>query len=519
MDHDRGTGDPTDDPRGRFRSLWRQVRDLEGARQLLEWDQETYMPPAGAEARGRLLGTLAGLEHERLTDPALQEAVEELAATAAGTAEGDEWAAQAREARRRIRRSTAVPRRLAEELAQASSAGLAAWQEARRRDDFQAFAAPLARLLALKREQAACLAAGGPSYDALLDEFEPGATEADLLPLFAALRARLVPLVRAVVESGRTVDETPLRGRFPMEAQRRLGRFVAAEIGFDWSAGRLDRSAHPFCTGIARRDVRLTWRGQEEDLRQALMGVLHEMGHGLYDQGLPEEWEGTPLGEPVSTGVHESQSRLWEILVGRGRPFWRWLLPHLRHAFPGHVARLDEIWPALHAIRPTLIRVEADEATYNLHVLVRFELERALFAGRLQVADLPAAWDDLYSEVLGVRAARPAQGVLQDLHWAAGLFGYFPTYTLGTLAAVQLFTAARRDIGDLDGQLASGEFAPLLGWLRERVHRHGARYQPRELLTRAAGAPPSAEPFLAYLEGIAEEVYGVAPVAAAAPSR
>ena len=518
MDHGEPPA-PLSDAQERFRRLWRQVRDLEGARQLLEWDQETYMPPAGAAARGRVLGTLAGLEHERLSDPALGEAVEAIAASASP---GDEWEAQAREARRRIRRATAVPRRLAEELAEAASAGLAAWQEARRAKDFAPFVAPLARLLRAKREQAACLAsggAGGPAYDSLLDEHEPGATTADLVPLFAALRARLVPLVRAIVDSGVTVDETPLRGHFPMEAQRQLGTFVAAEIGFDWSAGRLDRSTHPFCTGIDRRDVRLTWRGQEADLRQALMGVLHEMGHGLYDQGLPAAWESTPLGEPASTGVHESQSRLWEILVGRGRPFWRWLLPHVRQAFPGYAPPLDAVWKALHAIKPTLIRVEADEATYNLHVLVRFELERALFGGDLQVADLPAAWDDLHAEVLGLRPPDVVQGVLQDLHWAAGLFGYFPTYTLGTLAAVQLFAAARAQLGDLDAQLARGEFAPLLSWLRERVHRHGARYSPRELLTNAAGAPPSAEPFLAYVEGIAEEVYGVAPAAAAASSR
>jgi len=464
------------------------------------------MPVAGAEARGRVLGTLAGLEHDRLTAPELGEAVE---AIAAGAEADSEWQAQAREARRRIRRATALPRRLAEALAEAASSGLAAWQEARRQNHFAPFAPALERLLALKREQARCLADGGPLYDALLDEFEPGARESDLVPLFAALRARLVPLVRAVVESGRVADESPLRGRFPMEAQRQLGRFVAGEIGFDWRAGRLDLSAHPFCTGIARRDVRLTWRGQEEDLRQALMGVLHEMGHGLYDQGLPEPWEGTPLGEAASTAVHESQSRLWEILVGRGRPFWQWLLPHVRHAFPGHAPELDAIWPALHAIRPTLIRVEADEATYNLHVLVRFELERALFAGGLEVADLPAAWDDLYDEVLRVRAPDPRQGVLQDLHWGGGLFGYFPTYTLGTLAAVQLFDTAKRALGDLDAQLARGEFAPLLSWLREHVHRHGARYPPRELLERATGAPASAEPFLAYLEGVAEEVYGV----------
>jgi carboxypeptidase Taq len=492
--------------RDRFRRLWREIRDLEAARQLLEWDQETCMPPLGAEARARVLGTLAGVDHERLTAPALAEAVAEVAA---GALPGDEWEAQAREAQRRIRRATALPRRLAEELAEAASAGLAAWQEARRRCDYAPFAAPLARLLALKREQAACLAGDGDPYDALLDEYEPGATTKDLLPLFAALRGRLVPLVRAVVEGGQPVDETPLRGRFPIEAQRLLGTFVAGEIGFDWRAGRLDRSTHPFCAGIDRRDVRLTWRGQEEDLRQALMGVLHEMGHGLYDQGLPAQWDGTPLGEPASTGVHESQSRLWEILVGRGRPFWRWLLPHVRHAFPGHAPELDRLWAALHAIRPTLIRVEADEATYNLHVLVRFELERELFAGRLEVAELPGAWDDLYEEVLGVRPGNVVEGVLQDLHWAAGYFGYFPTYALGTLAAVQLFGAARAAIGDLDAQLEHGEFLPLLSWLREHVHRHGSRYPPRELLARACGAPLSAEPFLAYLEAVAAEVYGI----------
>lgn len=490
----------------RFRTLWRPIRDLESAQQLLEWDQETYMPPAGAEGRGRALGTIVGLIHQLLTAAELTATVDELAA---GATPGEVWEAQAREARRRIRRATRVPRRLAEELAEASSAGLAAWQEARKRRDFALFAPALVRLLALKRKEASCLADGGRPYDALLDVFEPGATEGALSPLFAALRARLVPLVRAVVDSGRTVDESPARGKFPIEAQRQLGIFVAGEIGFDWSAGRLDRSTHPFCTGIGRRDVRLTWRGEEDDLRQALMGILHEMGHGLYDQGLPAEWEGTPLGEPASTGIHESQSRLWEILVGRGRPFWQWLLPHLRHAFPGHAFDVERLWPVLHAIRPSLIRVEADEATYNLHVLVRFELERALFASELEVQALPAAWDDLYAEVLGVRPAHAAEGVLQDLHWAAGMFGYFPTYALGTLAAVQLFAAARASLGDLDGALGRGEFAPLLGWLREHVHQHGANYLPRELLTRACGAPPSAEPSLAYVEDVAAEVYDV----------
>ena len=494
----------------RFRALWGEIRDLESAQQLLEWDQETYMPAGGAAARGRVLATLAGLRHARLTAPELSETV----ATLAEAAPDGEWEAQAREASRLVRRATAVPRRLAEEIAAASSAGLAAWQEARPRRDYALLAPALARLLSLKREEAGCLASdgtkGGRLYDALLDQYEPGATEAELSPLFALLRSRLVPLVRAVGESGRTVDEVAARGAYPRDAQRELGAWVAAQIGFDFTAGRLDLAAHPFCMGIDRRDVRLTWRADEADFRPGLMGILHEMGHGLYDQGLPETWQGTPLGEAASVGVHESQSRLWEVLVGRGPAFWRWLRPRFRQAFPGQGPADSELWRVLHAIRPSLIRVEADEATYNLHVLVRFELERALFDGSLQVADLPQAWDDAYEAVLGLRPAHDGEGVLQDLHWAAGYFGYFPTYTLGTLAAVQLYRAADRALGGLEEAIAAGDFGGLLGWLRANVHGHGSRFRPAELLARAAGAALSAEPFLAYVEGVASATYGVA---------
>lgn len=505
------------DLHARFRGLWGEIRDLESAQQLLEWDQETYMPAGGAAARGRVLATLAGLRHARLTAPELADTV----AALAEAAPDGEWEAQSREASRLVQRAAAVPRRLAEEIASASSAGLAAWQEARPRRDYALLAPALARLLSLKREEAACLVSqltrGARLYDALLDQYEPGATEADLSPLFSLLRSRLVPLVRAVVESGRTVDEGAVRGAYPRDAQRELGAWVAEQIGFDFTAGRLDLSAHPFCMGIDRRDVRLTWRADEADFRPGLMGILHEMGHGLYDQGLPEAWQGTPLGEAASVGVHESQSRLWEILVGRGRAFWRWLRPRFRQAFPGQGPDDSELWRALHAIRPSLIRVEADEATYNLHVLVRFELESALFDGSLGVADLPAAWNDAYEAALGLRPAHDGEGVLQDLHWAAGYFGYFPTYTLGTLAAVQLYRAAEQALGGLDEAIASGDFGGLLGWLRLNVHRLGSRFPPRELIERACGEGPSAEPFLHHLEGLAEQVYGLRSAAAPAP--
>ncbi|HRC84863.1 MAG TPA: carboxypeptidase M32, partial [Thermoanaerobaculia bacterium] len=325
----------------------------------------------------------------------------------------------------------------------------------------------------------------------------------------AELRRELTPLVQAVAGSSPPA-ESDFAGPFPYDAQRRLALELIEAVGFDGEAGRLDLSTHPFCIGIAAGDVRLTWRWQEDDFRPALFGVLHEAGHGLYEQGLPAEWERTPLGAAVSLGIHESQSRLWENHVGRSRPFLRWLLPRLRQAFPSFVGiRVDRLWQALHRVEPSLIRTEADEVTYNLHVLVRFEIERAIFAGDLPVAEIPERWDSLYEEVLGIRPPDAASGALQDIHWAQGSFGYFPTYTLGTLAAAQLYKAAERDLGQLEDDLAQGRFGPLLGWLRTKIHGHGARLSPAELIEEATGKPLSARDFLDYVSSTTEEVYGV----------
>lgn len=463
------------------------------------------MPAGGAPARGRALGTLAGVRHRLLIGAELADALDAFEASA--EPDGKD-AAQARVARRELERAARVPAALAAALAERESAALVAWQAARAAKDFALFAPEFAALLALKREEARAIAGpGGDPYDALLDRFEPGATAAELEPLLERVRAALAPRVAAV--AGLQVDESPARGAFPAAGQRALVQRVAEAIGFDFAAGRLDRAAHPFCSGFSPRDVRLTWRWREDDFRPGLFGVMHETGHGLYEQGLPLAWEGTPLGESAGLGTHESQSRLWENAVGRSLGFWRWLAPQWGNYFPDAVPPDPErLWPALHTCRRSPIRVEADEATYDLHVVARFRLERRLFAGELEVPDLPEAWNAEYEALLGIRPRDDGEGVLQDIHWAMGLYGYFPTYTLGNLMAAQFFEAAARALGDLEDAFAHGEFRPLLDWLRGRVHVHGRRRSARELLLAATGRPLDPAPYLQALEARIRRVYG-----------
>jgi carboxypeptidase Taq len=485
-----------DDKRAGLLAIWSEVRALAGVEMLLSWDQETMMPAAAAESRALQLSTLAGIRHDVLVGEAMQRALEALED---GGSRDPVDLALLREARRSVDRARKIPPSLARELAAARSRGVASWQQARAANRFAVFRGALARLLELKREEARALNADCP-YDALLDEYEPGLTTSSLEELFQPLERSLAQLVRDVGDSVRRPDATVLRGSFPRARQLELGRMVARTVGFDFERGRLDGSAHPFCMGVAACDVRLTWRGDDDDFRPGLFGILHEVGHGLYEQGLPADWQGSPLGEAASLGIHESQSRLWENHVGRSAEFWRWLLPHFRAAFPGFAAtRAEEVVPALRLVEPSPVRVDADETTYNLHVIARFRLERALFGGGLSVDDLPAAWSAEIERLLGVAVPDDNRGALQDIHWAAGLFGYFPTYTLGNLVAAQLFEAACCDLPDLGDRVARGEFVPLLSWLRERVHRRGASLPPAELVAAATGKPLSTEPFLRYV--------------------
>lgn len=500
-------------------SSLREIALLGSTASVLHWDEQTKMPPKGAPHRANQVSLLARLCHEQFTSPRIGELLAELeAAGGTGTDPESDQAVVVRETRRSYSRAVKLPSSLVEELARTTVLAQQAWAEARRQSDYASFEPWLTKILDLKRQEAACVAAdGGPGfasgnpYDALLDEFEPGETAESIRALFSSLRAPLVELVAKVAESGRRPPTEILERHYPAFRQEELAREVAAAVGFDFEAGRLDTSVHPFCTGLGPGDTRLTTRYDERFFPDAFFGTLHETGHGLYDQGLAGEHFGTPLGEAVSLGIHESQSRLWENLVGRGRPFWTWYMPRLRQAFPEALDGVtEEQWlAAINAVQPSLIRVEADEVTYNLHTLLRFETEEALLRGELSPRDLPEAWNSRMKEYLGITPPDDAKGCLQDIHWSGGAIGYFPTYTLGNLYSAQLFEAARRDLGDLDGQISRGEFAPLLGWLREKIHRHGKRYAPRELIRRATGEDPSPEPLLRHLRRKTAEVYGV----------
>src|SRR5579883_1330774 len=499
---------------------------------VLGWDEQTYMPPGGAAHRSRQMALLAELHHERATDPRIGELLAIVEESALVAEPGSVAGANVRELRRTYDRRVRLPRTLVEELARTISMAQAEWVTARAASDFRRFRPWLETIIRLKREESTCLAdslaSGGSArsvYDPLLDEYEPGARTTELVTLFEALRRELKPLVAAIVEAGSrpagggagrdssaAADAAAiLRRRYPLERQRVFGEAVAAAVGFDFRRGRLDVAAHPFCTGIGVGDCRITTRFEEREFGDAFFGILHEVGHGLYEQGLDELHYGSPLGEAVSLGVHESQSRLWENLVGRSRGFWAYWLPMARRIFFDALddVSLDSFHAAVNHVAPSLIRVRADEATNNLHIIIRFELEQDLLTGALPVGDLPAAWNQKYRETLGVTPSHDAEGCLQDIHWSAGLIGYFPTYTLGNLYAAQLFATAQAELGDLGDAFARGEFRELLGWLREKVHRQGQRYRPADLIERITGSRPDHRALIASLRGKYAELYGV----------
>jgi len=474
----------------------KRVAVLGSIEALLGWDEQTMLPPAGGGHRADQAAELAAVVHRERTAAAQGDRLRDLAAGPLGTRGSPEQRSTIRLLLEEFEKQARTPARLIEELARVAVEAQQAWVRARRESAWPILAPWLDRMVALKREQAACRSPGLDVYDALLDDYEPGCRWPDVAALFATLRAEIVPLVRACVESATRPDDRFLvAGRFPVAAQQRFVADVAAAIGFDFARGRLDTTAHPFCTSLGPDDCRITTRWNERSLPTALFGVLHEAGHGLYEQGLRREWYGLPPGEAASLGIHESQSRLWENLVGRSRSFWEWCFPLARQAFPAALADADpdRLQAALLVVRPSFIRVEADEVTYNLHIMLRFDLERAVLTGELPVADLPAAWDERFEQDFGLRPPTAAAGVLQDIHWSAGLVGYFPTYTLGNLHAAQLMAAASERVGDLDRQFAAGDFAPLLGWLRREIHASGRMLESDPLVERATGVPVSAD--------------------------
>ena len=499
-----------------YEALLARLRDLGRLQQieaLLDWDQETYMPTRGVDVRAEQSALISGLAHDQLVASETGDLL--AAAEAQGTVGDDPDAARAtnlREFRRVYDRQVKLPTELVKQISATGARAKSAWAQARQDNDYPRFAPFLAKLIELKREVAQRVGAAGEPYDALMDEFEPGATVAVIEPIFAELRPRTVELLQRLQSAPRQPDPGLLTRNYPVDAQRALSLALAAELGFDFDAGRVDVSTHPFTTTIGGpTDVRFTTRYHDDFFPAGIFGTMHETGHALYEQGLPAEHVATPRGSHVSLGIHESQSRLWENQVGRGRPFWECVYPRVRQAFPAALGdvELDAFYAAINCVQPSFIRVEADELTYNLHIVLRFEIERALFTGRLEVADVPAAWNEQFQQLLGLTPPSDAQGCLQDVHWAMGIFGYFPTYALGNLYAAQFFARARQDLPQLDDHIRSGEHGPLLAWLRERIHQHGQRYRAHELVERVTGEPLSLEPFMNYVTEKFSAVYGV----------
>ncbi len=491
------------------RELGAVLSDLNQVSGLLGWDQQTFMPKGAASQRGNQIATVQTLQHDMITSTRTAELVRAL--TDVQDQFGGTDRAMIRELRRAHERATRIPARLVVELAHAESEGVGVWTEARANNDFASFAPALRRLVALSRERAQHLSDGHDPYDALHDEFEPGSTSAGVQAVFAPLRVATMSLLDRIRGSDVHVDDAVLRRSWPSDLQETFGREQSARFGFDYSRGRLDRSVHPFAEAIGRDDVRITTRYDANFLSTALYGILHETGHGLYEQGVAPELRRTLLEQGTSMAVHESQSRLWENLVGRSEDFWHGAWPRLAELFPDALKGVtrDAFVRASNAVRPDLIRVEADEVTYNLHIMIRFELERDLIGGKLDVVDLPEAWNTLYLDYLGTEVPDDARGCLQDVHWAAGLFGYFPSYALGNLMSVQFMQAARAALPDLSEQVRAGQFDPLRDWLTENIYRHGKTYEPLELLGRVTGNGLDAGPYIAYLEEKFGTIYGV----------
>lgn len=474
----------------------RKHADLAATLHLLEWDQETFMPSGTLAERARQIGTLSAVLHEYETAPAFLALVDGLYERRADL--DPRQAVDVRETKWRMDRRRALPGPLVAERARVQAEARGVWAEARRDNDFSRLAPRLQRIVELERQFAAAVDPNRPAYDVLLEEYEPGICPARLRSLLATLREGLRPLVARLDRNG-AAAKAALCGRFPLDRQRRFNRLVAETIGFDFTRGRLDEAAHPFTIDIGG-DVRLTTRYDENDLRYALYSTLHEAGHGLYEQGLDPDALGTPRGTACSLGVHESQSRFWENHVGRMEAFWERFLAPARELFPELAdVPLRSVLASANEAKPSLIRTEADEITYNLHIILRFELETALIEDRLRVDDLPAAWRAKMEEYFGLEPPSDREGVLQDVHWASGTIGYFPTYTLGNVYAAQLMDAAEASLGSIADLVRAGDFPPLLQWLRQRVHRLGQTYPAGELITQATGEAPTAQPLLDHL--------------------
>ena len=495
-----------------YEELLERLKDIDLVNQiggLLGWDQEVLMPPKAAKLRAEQLSWVSKTGHEKLTHPRIGELLNIL--------EREENLNEIQKGNVRLTRdsynkATKLPTEFVAEMAKHKSKSQISWTEARAKNDFSLFRDDLVKMVEMSRKKADYLGFQEVRYDALLDLYESGLTVSKVDPLFAELRNNVAPLVKKVIENGKMPEMSWVHGnKWDKEGQEKLSQSISESIGFDFSAGRRDASTHPFCGGPNPDDVRWTTRYDESDPFGSLYGSMHETGHGLYEQGRPRDLDFQPAGSANGLGIHESQSRLWENQVGRSKEFCEWALPLWKKYFPKQMENVsaEDLWRSVNFVEPSLIRVEADEATYNLHIMIRYEIEKKLIAGEIEVDDLPDIWDDMYEEYLGIRAPNRTLGVLQDIHWSFGAFGYFPTYTLGNLYSAQLLTAARKNLPNHDEDMRAGNFTPLLQWMRENVHVRGSIVTPAELIEEATGHPPSPDDFVEYLREKVERLYNL----------
>ncbi|GAC1320438.1 MAG: carboxypeptidase M32 [Chloroflexota bacterium] len=487
------------------------AHNLARAAAVLGWDQQTYMPPGGDTARAAQLATISRLAHSIFTADETGALLQQSSDEVANLAPDNDDAALVRVALRDYEQDRKIPGELVVEMRRHGALSHAVWVQAREEDNFERFAPCLEKTVELSRQWANHLGYQDRMYDALLDQYEPGMKTAQVEEIFNNLKSEIMPLLRAINERVGQVDDSVLHQPFDEARQETFGKMVAERFGYDFTRGRQDRTVHPFETTFSRDDVRITTRFDPNFLNPALFGTMHETGHALYEQGVGESLEGTLLARGTSLGVHESQSRMWENVVGRSRGFWKHFYPQLQDMFPQQLGStdVDAFYRAINRVEPSFIRVEADEVTYNMHIMVRFEMELGLLEDRFSVAEAPGVWNDKMQDYLGVRPPNNTVGILQDIHWSGGMMGYFPTYSIGNILSIQFYDAAVRDRPDIAEDITRGQFDTLRDWLTDRVYRHGRKYQPNELVERATGEPIQARAYVAYLRKKYGEIYGV----------
>lgn len=493
----------------RLKELLAEIADIQAASALLDWDQQTYMPPGGVESRGDQLSTLDRIAHIKNTSPEIGNLLDDLQPYAEQLDPDSDDARLIKVARRKYEKKIKVPPELVAEMAKAAASGMQVWAQARKDNNFKNFQPFLEKIVDLRRQYAAIFEPYDHIYDPLLDDFEPGLKTADVQEIFSALLPQQIELIQKIKQMPQ-VDNSFLHQPFDEQKQWDFGVKVITKFGYDWNRGRQDKSPHPFTTSFGIDDVRITTRVKPDFFNPAIFGTMHEAGHAMYEMGIDHALARTPLAEGASMAIHESQSRMWENLVGRSLPFWNHFYPQLLDVFPEQLKAVDleTFYKGINKVEPTFIRVEADEATYNLHIMLRLDLEIALIEGSIEVKDLPNAWNERMENYMGITPENDADGVLQDVHWSGGMIGYFSTYALGNLVASQLWEKISQDIPDLSTQIQNGDFSALLAWLRENIHRHGAKFEPQELVQRVTGEKINPRAYMRYLNKKYQRVYG-----------